>query len=47
MRVLFKAFFGGNHSRARGRENPEIQIEGEFALHFKRETPGSPPVEGT
>lgn len=33
--MLFKAFFGGNRSRARGRENPETQIVGEFALHFK------------
>lgn len=36
--MLFKAFFGGNRSRARGRETPETQIVGEFALHFKRRT---------
>lgn len=42
-----RGFFGGNHSRTRGRENPETQTEAEFALHFKRETPVSPSLEGT
>lgn len=44
--MLFKVVFGGNHSRVRGKENPETQTEGE-GLALQQENSGSPSMEGT